>query len=278
MTGLVAERSDAARSGVPTDLPATGMAEAEVDAPSAVEFMREALVKISEEDLLATAALLERKRERLLPHLAEEALTRRTADGVRPILDAVWATRRRSDSILVGVGAPALADAIRSLLYGADALEARFTAFDRALDAIEPPVRRDLAGECLHYHDPSATWLWARWMWDPATATGALPLVMVDEFDFAGPDAGAVYLRVGTAITAVRSVADELGFRQMRASPFVVDVYLAAIYGVYLYTVTRLRMTQEFNRVLPQLPDLIRRLHGVRGLEAGSATVPRPAP
>jgi hypothetical protein len=45
-------------------------------------------------------------------------------------------------------------------------------------------------------------------------------------------------------------------------------VYLAAIYGVYLATVTRLRMTQEFNRVVPPLPDLVRRLHGVHGLDA----------
>jgi hypothetical protein len=49
----------------------------------------------------------------------------------------------------------------------------------------------------------------------------------------------------------------------MGASPFAVDAYLAAIYGIYLYTVTRLRMTQEFNRVIPGLPDLVRRLLGV---------------
>jgi len=30
--------------------------------------------------------------------------------------------------------------------------------------------------------------------------------------------------------------------------------------------VTRLRMTQEFNRVIPQLPDLVRRLLGVKHL------------
>ena len=105
-------------------------------------------------------------------------------------------------------------------------------------------------------------------MWDPETKTGALPLVMVDDFDFDGPDAGAVYLRVGAATAAVIATADELGFKRMRASPFVVEVYLAAIYGVYLYTVTRLRMTQEFNRVIPQLPDLVRRLLGVYRLEA----------
>jgi hypothetical protein len=40
------------------------------------------------------------------------------------------------------------------------------------------------------------------------------------------------------------------------------------IYGVYMYTVTRLRMTQEFNRVIPPLPDLVRRLLGVYRLDA----------
>jgi hypothetical protein len=91
---------------------------------------------------------------------------------------------------------------------------------------------------------------------------------MVDGFDFEGLDAGAVYLRVGAATAAVIATADELGFRRMRANPFAVDVYLAAVYGIYLYTVTRLRMTQEFNRVIPPLPDLVRRLLGVRDLEA----------
>jgi len=277
MTGVAVEPPEIARAK-PTPVPSDGStnppggAEAEVDAPSAVEFMREALVKISEEELLGTASLLARKRELLAPLLTSDALAARNVEAVGPILDAVWATKRRRDAILVGVGAPALADGLQALLHGDGDLAARFTAFDQLAEAIEAPVRRDLAAECLHYHDPDSAWLWARWMWDPSTATGALPLVMVDGFDFGGADAGAVYLRVGEAITAVRSVADELGFRQMRASPFVVDVYLAAIYGVYLYTVTRLRMTQEFNRVIPQLPDLVRWLHGVRGLDATGAT------
>lgn len=266
MTAAGMGSRDAARS-VPGPAVATAPV-ADVDAPSAVEFMREALVKISEDELAATAVLLERKRELLEPHLADDALARATVESVRPILDAVWATRRRSDAILVAVGAPALATAMRDLVHGDGDLATRFEAFDERTAAVEAPLRRDLAGECLHYHDPDGAWLWARWMWDPATATGALPLVMVDDFDFSGADAGQTYLRVGAATAAVREVADELGFRRMRESPFVVDVYLAAIYGVYLYTVTRLRMTQEFNRVIPPLPDLIRRLHGVRHLDA----------
>jgi hypothetical protein len=239
----------------------------EVDAPSAVEFMREALIKISEDDIGVVADLLARRHRALAPALTEAALARGTAEAVRPILGWVFATRRRSDELLLRVGAPALATAIRELLHGPGRIESRFRGFDAALDGIDAPIRRDLAGECLHLLDPERYWLWSRWMWDPATSTGVLPLVMVDAFDFDGPDAGGVYLRVGAATSAVIATADELGFKRMRASPFVVDVYLAAIYGIYLYTVTRLRMTQEFNRVIPPLPDLVRRLLGVYRVE-----------
>jgi hypothetical protein len=233
--------------------------------------MREALIKIEEAEIGRIADLLVAKRGLLAPALDERALRRGTADAVRPMLDRVFATRRRSDALLVSVGAPVLADAIRELVHGAGRIEHRFRAFDEALPGIEAPVRRDLAGECLHFSDPDRYWLWGRWMWDPTARTGALPLVMVDDFDFGGPDAGAIYLRVGAATASVIATADELGFRRMRANPFVVDVYLASIYGIYLYTVTRLRMTQEFNRVIPQLPDLVRRLLGVRGLERTAA-------
>jgi hypothetical protein len=234
-----------------------------VDAPSAVEFMREALVKISEEDIGTVADLLAHKRADLAPFLSEAALGAANAEAVRPILTRVFATRRRSDELIVAVGAPVLARAIRDLVHGGGRIDTRFAAFDAALDAFDTPVRRDLAGECLHFSDPDRYWLWSRWMWDPEARTGALPLVMVEDFDFAGGDAGAVYLRVGAATAAVIATARDLGFQRMGASPFAVDVYLAAIYGIYLYTVTRLRMTQEFNKVIPQLPDLVRRLLGV---------------
>ena len=241
---------------------------ADVDAPSAVEFMREALIKISEDDIGVIADLLVRKHAVVGPYLASPSLEQRTAEAVRPILARVFATRRRSDQILLAVGAPRLADAISELVHGRAPVPERLRRFEADLAALEAPLLRELAGECLHYADPERYWLWSRWMWDPATATGALPLVMVDSFDFNGPDDGAIYLRVGAATAAVISTADELGFRRMRANPFVVDVYLAAIYGVYLYTVTRLRMTQEFNRVIPPLPDLVRRLLGVHRLDA----------
>jgi hypothetical protein len=264
---VIEARSTVDAPGRVTAPPPTDGADA-VDASSAVEFMREALIKISEDEIGAVAELLSRKQSLLAPALSREALRQANAAAVRPILSRAFATRRRSDEILVAVGAPALADAIGELVHGSQPVAARVRRFDETLPALDAPIRRELAGECLHFADPERHSLWARWMWDPVARTGALPLLMVDGFDFDGPDAGAVYLRVGAATSAVVATADELGFRRMRANPFAVDVYLAAIYGIYLYTVTRLRMTQEFNRVIPQLPDLVRRLLGVYRLEA----------
>src|SRR3990172_4031941 len=50
-------------------------------------------------------------------------------------------------------------------------------------------------------------------------------------------------------------------------SPFGIDVFLSCVYAVYVYTTLRLRMTQEFNKVVPQLPELSRRLLGVWKME-----------
>ena len=138
-----------------------------VDKPSAVEFMREALVKISEEDIGTVIELLAMKRNDLAPFLAEDALAAGNAEVVRPILARMFAVRRRSDELLIAVGAPTLAAAIRDLLYGPGRIETRFRSFDEALVGVEAPVRRDLAGECLHFLDPERHWLWSRWMWDP---------------------------------------------------------------------------------------------------------------
>ena len=44
---------------------------------------------------------------------------------------------------------------------------------------------------------------------------------------------------------------------------FGTDVFLASVYGVYMYTTLRLRMTQEFSKIMPELDELLRRLLGV---------------
>lgn len=241
-----------------------------LDAPSAVEFMREALIKISEDDIARIAREVEAKRDRMAPRLSLQALESADEGALLGLLGDVFATRRRREEILEKVGAGELGAALVHLLHG-DAEQAdlgrRFTEWDAATDALHAPVRRELGAELLRMLDPDRYWLWARWMWNPATDTGALPLVLVGDYDLHAADAGDMYLKVGAATRAVLTLADQLGFSRMRATPFAVDVYLGGVYGVYLYTVTRLRMTQEFNRVIPKLPELLRRMFGVHRRE-----------
>jgi len=84
-----------------------------------------------------------------------------------------------------------------------------------------------------------------------------------------GRDAGETYMKVGVAVAFVRATGEAAGFARfgMNSSPFGVDVFLSCVYAVYMYTTLRLRMTQEFNRVVPQLPELSRRLLGVWKME-----------
>jgi hypothetical protein len=61
----------------------------------------------------------------------------------------------------------------------------------------------------------------------------------------------------------VEETGKAAGFTTVGPGLFGADVFLAAVYAVTMYTVLRMRMTREFNRVVPPLPDLVRRLLGV---------------
>ena len=61
------------------------------------------------------------------------------------------------------------------------------------------------------------------------------------------------------------------GFRTSGHGVFGTDVFLASVYAVYMYTTLRMRMTQEFNRVIPELAELVSRLLGVHRLESKQA-------
>jgi hypothetical protein len=237
-----------------------------VDTPSAQEFQREILGRITAGELQAIAADLERKslvlRDQLLP--GPGGLDRA---ALRRVLRLSFATRRQADRILDEVGPGRLGAAIGDLLAGPADLAERFDRFS-ALLAGYPGAAFDLPSELLHFCYPDRYWLWTRWLWDPRTETGALGLVTTDDVDLTeGTSKGAVYLTVGRAIAFVDETGKAAGFTAAGPGLFGTDVFLAAVYGIYMYTVLRMRMTREFNRLVPALPDLIRRLLGVYHLE-----------
>jgi len=238
-----------------------------VDTESAREFMKEALSRISGEETEAIVSALRDKSRRFQALLDRDALRGLGEEGLRRILRSVFSTRRTTPTILRENGVDALRDRIGELLYGGRNTAARFEEFCARLDGVDDSIRFDLASELLHYNQPEEYWLWNRWMWNPRNQTGALRLVTMDGYDFRGRDRGEAYLKVGEAVAFVSETAKAAGFQSAASGLFGTTVYLCLVYVIYVYTTLRLRMTQEFNKVVPALPELSRRILGVHRLE-----------
>ena len=237
-----------------------------VDTESAQEFMREALGKITEAEQNAIAFELQKKHARFCELLSKPR--RLSADELRVLLRAIFSTRRRVPDFLDGPVAGELPAWIDDLLRSDAPVAERFQVFYDRLAGFPDTLRHDLASELLHFTSPDDYWLWTRWVWDRTTRTGALPLVTQEEYELSGETAGETYLRVGRATAFVHETGKAAGFTRIGEGTFGVDVYLACVYGVYVYTTVRMRMTQEFNRVIPPLPELCRRFLGVYRMES----------
>ncbi|MHB1987775.1 MAG: hypothetical protein ACYCSF_07305 [Acidimicrobiales bacterium] len=236
-----------------------------VDTSSVEEFLREVRARAAEPEITVIEDALSAKSagfERLLGDPRRVA----TAEELRRVLRSIFSTRRRATSILQAVGADALGSAIKELLHGEAAIEERLARFETSLSAV-PAVPFDMAFELLHFTRPDRFWLWTPWIFDPRAETGALRLVVTDDVELFAEDRAATYLRVGSALAFLHENTLATGTSGLSNGPFAVDVLLACVYAVYMYTVLRMRMTQEFTRIVPTLPELVRRLLGVQDLE-----------
>lgn len=237
-----------------------------VDTLTAEEFMQQVLQKVSQDELRAIGDAASRKADRF-GALFGDAATTPSEDALRWAFAHMFGMRKKGVALVAGLGAEAVGVLVGNLLHGDAPLPERFDTFAGGLAGFED-IATDLASEFLHFTAPDRYWLWSRWMWDPRTETGALRLVTMDEFDLYGPTPGQTYLKVGEAIAFVDETGRAVGFTALGAPSFGIDVFLACVYGIYMYTVLRMRMTQEFNHVVPQLPELARRLLGVWTMEA----------
>lgn len=233
-----------------------------VDTQTAEEFMREVVARVSDAELATIADACRAKSDGFAALLADGRSATVVRDDLRRVLRSIFATRRRADDIIDGVGAGRLAVEIHELLEGPAPVAVRVERFDAALAGFEDPGF-DVPGELLHFTYPDRYWLWTRWMWDPRIETGSLRLVTMEELDLSGYGRGDTYLRVGEAVAFVHETGRAAGFTAHGQPTFAIDVFLASVYAIYMYTVLRMRMTQEFNKIVPDLPDLVRRLLGV---------------
>jgi hypothetical protein len=243
-----------------------------IDTPTAMEFTRLALEKVSEHDLGNIAALLTAKASFFGSIFGPGSIDDLDEEEAMASLKYTFSSRRKATVILTSLTVDGYKRAARGLLYANMPPGQRLQEFSELVDGIGRDVPagtgHDLGSEILHYTDPDSYWLWTRWMWNPSTGTGALPLVMMEEIDLDGGTVAETYRRLGIAYAFLNDVGEAAGFRTEGYGVFGTDVFLASVYAVYMYTTLRMRMTQEFNRIVPELADLVQRLLGVNRVPA----------
>ncbi len=239
-----------------------------VDTESAQEFMGEVLSKVPATELADIVMRLEVKRIFFQKLLNLEHLGQLTGEEIHQLLHSIFATRRNAASIMENCPPENFRKLAAGLLHGTEKIDTRFQQFCQQFEDLNlGKFAADLAGEMLHFTFPDRYWLWNRWMWDPIAKTGSLPLVVSEGFDLSGTTSGEMYMKVGKAVAFVHQTGEAAGFQKIAPTLFGTDVFLACVYVIYTYTVLRMRMTQEFNKVIPGVVEFSQRLLGVNRME-----------
>lgn len=237
-----------------------------VDSATAHELLKEATKLASTDELEAIGRLLERKAEAFGEVLGDEArLSSSDPEALRRIVELVFSVRSRRKMIF-GAGADGFRESLAALLYGDEPIAERFDVFIERYQALGARRAYALASELLHFTEPQKYWLWTHWIWDPQTGNGALKLLTEPGVDLGTDLGGRTYLKVGRATAAVASDGFAEGYTQLGRGLFGTDVFLASAAAIAMFTQYKLRISQEFLRFIPELPDLARRLLGVQSL------------
>ena len=242
-------------------------AEQVVDSEAALEFMKEASKLAAVADLEDIGRRLEAKSALFRDLLAEDRIGELDEKELRSLTKLIFSLRRKATRLIRHDGLEAIRTGLTQLLYGSDDLSVRFDRILASLHGVERIRVATLASEALHFTHPDRYSLWTPWIWDPERGVGALRLVTQDDWDLKAETPGKVYERVGQATAVVDAHGKVAGYSRTAGSIFATDIFLACVYAVYMYTVFRVKLSQEFNRILPELPELVRRVLGVHRME-----------
>ena len=238
-----------------------------VDTASIKEFTKEIFSRISIETVEAMTADLQRKSDAFARLLARDRIDDLQEEQFRKLLRWIFTTRRHSDKVLGVVPIEKLRTEVAALLYGDGHVHNRFQNFYDALEGVPEQMRIDIAGELLHFTFPAQHWLWCRWLWDKKNKTGALRLLTTEDFELESENIAESYLKVGKATLFVYKMGEAAGYQDNDKSLFGTVVFMSAVYVIYSYTVLRMRMTQEFNKVVPGLEEFSRRILGIHHMD-----------
>ncbi len=231
----------------------------EVDVPTAKELIEQIHQQVSIDELAALVDELATKVAAMRRLLMAEDLD---ANGVRTALEMTFVARRRASAIMGARSEQELVAWVRDLLDDRRPLAARFERFCAQAEPLAEYPAAELASELLHFSSPEHHWLWSRWIWNPESRTGALPLLIGEDYDLEADGLGAGYERVSQALEALDTSPEASAFRIRGGGRLATDVLLACTYSVYMRTVLGLKMTQEFNALVPPMAHLVRRLLG----------------
>ncbi|MDH5401757.1 MAG: hypothetical protein OEZ01_04935 [Candidatus Heimdallarchaeota archaeon] len=237
-----------------------------IDLLTSYDFIKEIYNRMSVDSLRSLGKRLEVKASKIQSWVTGEL----TIDNLKSMCSWIFITKKISKR-WSDLQWEELSHGVTNLLHGDDKFEDRFNRFcNMSINTLKVRRGYEFAAEVLCYSNPDQYWLWGNWIWDPHARTGALPLVLDKNEDLDAPSYGEQYILIGKKIKKLDSIAEELGIREPNVPPssrFETEIFLCAVFSVYMYTVLRMRMTNEFNTIMPSMPELLERLLGLHKKE-----------
>jgi hypothetical protein len=256
-----------------------------VDAEAALEFMKEATKLATTSELEDIGQRLEAKSAVFVALLAPDAIDALDDAAFKRLTGMIFTVRRKANRLVKANGLDKIRRELAMLLYGSAPVSQRLDTFMGAVGGLEEAMILSLATESLHFSDPGRYWLWTHWIWSPkgprslepdaqnpgseqsgSKGSGALALVTQDDLELTPGSHGEIYEQVGRATAVINQQGHVAGYSRSGRGLFGTDVFLACVYAVFMYTVFRVKLSQEFNRILPELPELVQRVLGVQQL------------
>jgi hypothetical protein len=247
------------------------------DDPVLEETLQEALKQVSSDDVIAIADELAERRTRLF--LDPDVDSARWASSFADIAAAVTHTRANARTVAAYFDQSGYT-LLGELLNGNAPAPRRVSAFVEKLNALDTRLALELASGLLHNTFPNACWLWTRWLWDPTTGTGILPLLAGSTHNLLADNFADGYARVGAVTAMSMKFAEGTGLwtdglvSNGKRTPFAHSAFLASAYAVYMYGSTSWRLSRDFNELLPSLPNMARRLLGLPKIPSPSTPLP----
>ncbi|HSG45336.1 MAG TPA: hypothetical protein VLA72_19500 [Anaerolineales bacterium] len=237
------------------------------DDPALEKTLQDALTQVSSDDVIAIADELSERHARIFLNL--KVGSQQWTSSFADIASAVTHTRANARTVTNQFNHGDF-KLFEDLLNEEAPTPVRVAKFVEKLNALDTRLALELATGLLHNISPTDNWLWTRWLWDPTTGTGILPLLAGSTHNLQAENLADGYARVG-AVSAMSLKfgegtdlwTDELMANEERAK-FANTAFLACSYSVYMYGTTSWRLSAEFNNLLPSLPNMTRKLLGLK--------------